>query len=104
MDMQETVDAIVAGSGLPLSIVIVGVGVEDFTSMEQLDADEAPLFSNKHQCYATRDIVQFVPYLKYARSPTDLAKEVLREIPDQIVKFFQSMRIYPNLPTFDMQN
>ena len=57
MDMQETVDAIVSGSGLPLSIVIVGVGVEDFTSMEQLDADEAPLFSNKHQKYATRDIV-----------------------------------------------
>lgn len=26
MDMQQTIDAIVAASGLPLSIVIVGVG------------------------------------------------------------------------------
>jgi len=45
MDMQASIDAIVAASGLPLSIVIVGVGSADFTSMETLDADDAPLFS-----------------------------------------------------------
>jgi len=45
MDMQASIDAIVAASGLPLSIVVVGVGSADFTSMETLDADDAPLFS-----------------------------------------------------------
>ena len=29
-DMQKTIDQIVRGSGLPLSIIIVGVGKEDF--------------------------------------------------------------------------
>lgn len=35
MDYQETVDQIVRSSGLPLSIVIVGVGDADFSSMEK---------------------------------------------------------------------
>jgi len=47
----------VAASGLPLSIVIVGVGSADFSSMETLDADEAPLYSQAFRTYQTRDIV-----------------------------------------------
>ena len=38
-DMQATKDAIVAASGTPLSIVIVGVGPADFSGMEELDGD-----------------------------------------------------------------
>ena len=44
-DMQKTIDEIVRGSKLPLSIIIVGVGAADFESMDQLDADETPLYS-----------------------------------------------------------
>jgi len=33
-DMRETVDQIVRGSGLPLSVIIVGVGNADFEQME----------------------------------------------------------------------
>lgn len=44
-DMQKTIDQIVRGSSLPLSIIIVGVGSDEFESMEILDADENPLFS-----------------------------------------------------------
>lgn len=32
-DMEATIDAIVRASSLPISIIIVGVGDEDFTSM-----------------------------------------------------------------------
>ncbi|KAH9688635.1 protein BONZAI 3 [Citrus sinensis] len=38
-DLQETKDALVRASDLPLSILIVGVGGADFTQMEILDAD-----------------------------------------------------------------
>ena len=38
-DMSETINAIVKGSHLPLSIIIVGVGKEDFSDMEVLDSD-----------------------------------------------------------------
>lgn len=44
-DMQATIDQVVRGSSLPLSIIIVGVGSADFSSMDQLDADEVPLYS-----------------------------------------------------------
>ena len=37
--MKEVKDMIVAGSNLPLSIIIVGVGNADFTNMEILDGD-----------------------------------------------------------------
>ena len=97
MDMQATIDAIVAASGLPLSIVIVGVGAADFSSMETLDADDAPLYSQAFRTYQTRDIVQFVPFSQYAHDPAALAREVLREIPGQVVQFFQTMRISPNM-------
>lgn len=91
-----------AASGLPLSIVIVGVGSADFSSMETLDADEAPLYSQAFRTYQTRDIVQFVPFLKYSRDAAMLAKEVLREIPGQLVQYFQTMRISPNMPNGGM--
>lgn len=38
-DMTKTIDEIVRGADLPLSIVIVGVGEDEFESMDQLDAD-----------------------------------------------------------------
>lgn len=38
-DMEKTIDEIVRGANLPLSIVIVGVGDADFDSMDVLDAD-----------------------------------------------------------------
>lgn len=34
MDMQNTLTALVNASGLPLSLLIVGVGNEDFAAME----------------------------------------------------------------------
>ena len=42
-DMKQTIDEIVRGSALPLSIIIVGVGDADFSSMDTLDADDEPL-------------------------------------------------------------
>ena len=47
-DMQKTIDQIVRGSRLPLSIIIVGVGSDDFESMDILDADEEPLYSKRY--------------------------------------------------------
>jgi len=44
-DVQKTIDEIVRGADLPLSIVIVGVGDADFSTMDVLDADVNPLWS-----------------------------------------------------------
>lgn len=44
-DMQDTINEIVRATRFPMSIIIVGVGDEDFSLMDELDADEEPLFS-----------------------------------------------------------
>eukprot|EP00611_Tribonema_gayanum_P025403 TRINITY_DN5766_c0_g1_i4.p1 TRINITY_DN5766_c0_g1~~TRINITY_DN5766_c0_g1_i4.p1 ORF type:complete len:268 (-),score=83.72 TRINITY_DN5766_c0_g1_i4:361-1164(-) len=94
-DMQNTVDAIVGASHLPLSIIIVGVGNADFKSMEVLDGDDAALVSSSG-VRAQRDIVQFVPMRQVAsKGEHAIAKEVLAEIPDQVVAYMKRQNIPP---------
>ena len=61
-DMDDTIDEIVKGSSLPLSIIIIGVGDANFDSMNILDGDDEPLYSKKTKSYMKSDIVQFVPF------------------------------------------
>ena len=58
-DMKQTIDCIVEGSKLPLSIVIIGIGDADFTNMDILDGDKKPLINSSGEI-RKRDIVQFV--------------------------------------------
>lgn len=95
-DLEATIDEVVQGSVLPLSIIIVGIGEAEFDQMVELDADRKPLYSKKLGKYSTRDIVQFVPYRDLKNDPYRLAKEVLNEIPRQLTSYFQSRNIRPN--------
>ncbi|KAF4519902.1 hypothetical protein B566_EDAN008278 [Ephemera danica] len=104
-DMQQTVQAIVAASTLPLSIIIVGIGGADFTAMETLDADTVALSANGVK--AARDIVQFVPFRQFVNlHPTNarllLAKEVLAEIPTQFSGFMKANNIAPKPAKHDI--
>lgn len=94
-DMQKTIDEIVRGSSLPLSIIIVGVGDADFSSMDVLDADDDPLYSRKYKKYMASDIVQFVPYSEFKNDPRQLAKETLEEVPGQFLSFMERNKIVP---------
>jgi len=72
------------------------VGDADFELMEALDGDIAPLYSKNLRMYRGRDIVQFVPFRDLKGDPSRLAKEVLAEVPAQMVSYFNNMRIRPN--------
>ena len=93
-DINETIDELVESSFLPLSIIIIGVGKADFYSMIELDSDKNPLVNSKG-VKAERDLVQFVPFLKYESNPENLAKEVLAEIPRQIIEYYKKSNIDP---------
>jgi hypothetical protein len=93
-DFSDTSSAIVRCSRLPMSIIIIGVGNEDFSQMNVLDADVQPLRDFQGN-QAARDIVQFVPFRDYASNPTSLAEAVLRELPKQVDQFYQSIGIVP---------
>lgn len=63
--------------------------------MDELDADDKPLYSNKFKKFMARDIVQFVPYEECKNDHFRLAKEVLTELPGQVVEFFLKKGIVP---------
>ena len=97
-DMGPTIDALCASSDVPLSVIIVGIGEADFSSMEALDGDDGRLVSPSTRKPASRDIVQFVPFSKYKFSPSRLASETLAEIPSQVVEYFMKRNMAPLPP------
>lgn len=94
-DVDKTINELVEGSFLPLSVIIIGVGKADFSAMVILDADENPLVSSRG-VKAARDLVQFVPFLKFESNPEKLASEVLAEIPKQIVQYYEQKNLDPS--------
>ena len=80
---------------MPVSIIIVGVGSDDFESMDILDADEVPLYSQRFKKNMEADIVQFVPFRDFKNNPAELAKQTLEEVPGQLLNFFKKRNIVP---------
>jgi len=83
-DMNATIASIRAASDAPLSIVIVGIGNADFSSMQYLDDRGSQI-----------DIVQFVEFNAHRHDANSLTHATLCEIPDQLVGYFQRNGIQP---------
>jgi len=93
-DFEETKALLRNVSMLPMSIIIVGVGDEDFSEMEELDGDDAKPRSG------TRDIVQFVELRRFLLpsggwSHELLAQSVLAEVPGQVTSWMRSAGFIP---------
>ena len=108
--MYDTLETIVSSSNLPLSIIIIGIGNADFSSMEELDSDNKLLRSPSGKT-AVRDIVQFVPFNQFlaaghnpAVGRLHLAREVLREIPEQFIGYMKSRNIIPQPPRYGLDS
>uniref|UniRef100_A0A8C6Z066 Copine-3 n=1 Tax=Nothoprocta perdicaria TaxID=30464 RepID=A0A8C6Z066_NOTPE len=88
-DLDQTRQAIVHASKLPMSIIIVGVGQADFKAMEFLDGDNGVLKPLTGEP-AARDIVQFVPFQQFRNAPREaLSQMVLAEVPKQLVSYYR---------------
>ncbi|KAB1994746.1 hypothetical protein ES319_D13G118600v1 [Gossypium barbadense] len=94
-DIQETMDALVRASDLPLSILIVGVGNADFKQMEVLDADDGRRLESSTGRVATRDIVQFVPVQEVHSGQVSVVQALLEELPSQFLTYMRSRNIKP---------
>ncbi|KAL4626255.1 hypothetical protein ACB092_05G082900 [Castanea dentata] len=94
-DLQETKDALVRASDLPLSILIVGVGGADFREMEVLDADNGRRLESSTGRVATRDIVQFVPMREVHSGQISVVQALLEELPGQFLTYMRSRDIKP---------
>ena len=74
-------------------MIIIGVGNADFSMMEQLDGDNERLSYNGKA--AKRDIVQFVRFNECAQKG-NLAEQVLKELPDQVLAYLHNIGWSPN--------
>lgn len=98
-DMHDTKEAIIAASHLPISIIIVGIGNADFSSMMELDSDNRTL--NLNGKFAIRDIVQFVAFRDFLSgadsdwASRELARALLAEVPTQFLAFMKYKNITP---------
>ena len=92
-DMPETRNLIYTISHMPCSLIIVGVGSADFSAMEELDGDTGRL-KNLQGEVCPRDIVQFVRFSE-AMERGDLAGQVLKEVPNQVISYMEMMKIAP---------
>ncbi|KAJ6821825.1 protein BONZAI 3 [Iris pallida] len=93
-DFQETIDALVKASDLPLSFLIVGVGNADFTNMQVLDADNGKRLESSTGRIATRDIVQFIP-MRDVQGEISIAQLLLEELPGQFLSYMRCRDIKP---------
>lgn len=94
-DPEATVAALQQASDEPLSVIIIGVGEADFTTMNLIDGDKVK------RKQGVRDLCQFVPYKKYiSEGVVALAEEVLREVPTQCLQYMASKKILPNIQKY----
>lgn len=89
-DYDATVAELIQLSALPLSIVIIGVGSEDFGRMHALDCSKGPL--RRGTDFALREFVQFVPYQDFKGDLSVLAERVLGGIPEQVLSYVTKVR------------
>ncbi|WOL12610.1 protein BONZAI 2-like isoform X1 [Canna indica] len=92
-DLQETKDALVKASDLPLSILIVGVGGADFKEMEILDAEKGERIESSTGRVASRDIVQFVAMRDVLSGEVSVIQSLLAELPGQFMSYIKSRDI-----------
>lgn len=97
-DLQETKNALVRASDLPLSVLIVGVGAADFKQMKILDADNGHRLESSTGRVATRDIVQFVPLREVHSGQISVVQSLLEELPGQFLTYMRSRGIKPRRP------
>eukprot|EP00172_Hildenbrandia_rubra_P002437 Plantae.Rhodophyta-Hildenbrandia_rubra.ctg3285.p1 GENE.Plantae.Rhodophyta-Hildenbrandia_rubra.ctg3285~~Plantae.Rhodophyta-Hildenbrandia_rubra.ctg3285.p1 ORF type:complete len:668 (-),score=95.21 Plantae.Rhodophyta-Hildenbrandia_rubra.ctg3285:2390-4393(-) len=84
-DFDTTVAELIKLSELPLSLIVIGIGKEDFRKMKELEGSRKPL--QRGNVFAKRNIVQFVPFREFGGDLSVLAERVLSEIPTQVLSY-----------------
>lgn len=95
-DMDKTREQLMELSHYPCSIIIIGVGSENFTKMRTLDdSSEGSQPLKRGRDVAVRRFVQFVDYRSYAEGEqgqvdmSRLSEDVLGNIPDHVMQFIE---------------
>ncbi|XP_015778748.1 PREDICTED: copine-9-like [Acropora digitifera] len=101
-DVDNLIEKLIDVGHLPLSIVVVGVGPTDFRLMEELFSKNRRQLRSKEGKTLVRNNTDFLSVRRHANNlgnNDSTAREIFANISQQIVTFFKSKTIVPNLPT-----
>ena len=102
-DMQKTMNLIFKAAGLPLSVIIVGIGDQSFGKMRLLDTKRAR-WRGPAGNDIERDTSQFILFRQFEGASLDsIGKEVLKRLPGQVTRYFEIQKRAPN-PPFEERN
>ncbi len=115
-DQQACVDRIVECSTEPISIVIIGIGLSNFSKLEYLESGVNQTVPQKQNAHAKqqlpkqlsrltdskgkegcRSIVKFVYYQNYAGKPKELTDAIFRELQTQMADYYNAAKVKPVL-------
>ena len=93
-DKQETIDAIIESSYLPLTIIIIGEGQNDFSGMKNLFGEKIKGASSGMD--KNRNNIIFINYKNdFAENPSTMIEFCLRKINEQIIHFYNIIKCSP---------
>ena len=88
LDLEDTVDLIcTAAEDAPMSVVIIGVGNNDFSSVKNLCGDKSEKLRDSRGIPIAREIVTFVSFKQFGGKAADVIAASLKEIPEQFVEY-----------------
>lgn len=73
-------------SEMPLSVIIVGVGVSDFREMRELNGNADGVRRN----------TMFVELQDYQQDPSAIGQVALRDVQEQVVEYMTRNKMYPS--------
>ncbi|CAD8210187.1 unnamed protein product [Paramecium pentaurelia] len=93
-DQDDAIKVLLECQSLPMSIIIIGVGDENFKYMKQFDD---PMFLKKHSKsdMNVRDIIQFVSFQDYKNDIEQMSSAVLDHLPKQFMDYMHINNIQP---------
>ena len=94
-DVKNTIDALVEAFSCPLSVIIIGIGNENFQAIKELDGDFKPLISS-NGTKAKRDLVKFVRFNEYKYVPNKLEEQVLEKVNRQATEYYSMTNKEPD--------
>ncbi|GFO14211.1 copine iv [Plakobranchus ocellatus] len=97
-DLEEVRNELVKASHLPLSVIIVGIGEDDFENMKPFGEHDELLTASEGKD-AARDNVQFARFHDFKfmmNGPEKLANFVLAKMPNQVTEYFKMLKIPPS--------
>ena len=93
---KDFINELIISSTLPISIIIVGLGKDHFTKLENIDTNFLNL-TNEEGMKAKRKCIKFISFNKCLKNFQNTVKKSLISIPDEMIEYLTLKNIVPNV-------